>query len=133
MCRDYKLPLPSDGVLSAAVLHQITSPLLIASDYPEFAVPKILDPIRTHTTGDAGMSKAQKILFLADMIEPKRKHSACRNMRTYYYTHTQEEGNLDKSVFLTLKGTVSHLLESESPVSLKTVRAYNDLCGKLCK
>ena len=34
---------------------------------------EILDAIRWHTTGHAGMSKLQKIIYLADMIEPTRK------------------------------------------------------------
>ena len=127
LLREFRVDLPDDGVLSGAVLHQLTAPIVISVEYPAFCDPVVLDPIRTHTTGDAHMSKAQKILFLADMIEPKRKHRACREMRTYYYTHVQEEGNLDRSVCMTLKGTISHLLEIQSPIAAKTVSAYNDI------
>ena len=32
----------------------------------------ILNAIRFHTTGRAGMSKLEKIIYIADMIEPNR-------------------------------------------------------------
>ncbi len=35
---------------------------------------EILDAVRLHTTGSAGMSSMAKILFIADYIEPCRKH-----------------------------------------------------------
>ena len=41
----------------------------------------ILNAIRWHTTGRAGMSKLEKILFLADTIEPGRKYDSITALR----------------------------------------------------
>ena len=35
--------------------------------------PEVLSAIRWHTTGKAGMSRLDKIVYLADIIEPNRK------------------------------------------------------------
>ena len=37
--------------------------------------------IRWHTTGRAGMTRLEKILYLADMIEPNRDYPGVENLR----------------------------------------------------
>ena len=41
----------------------------------------ILNAIRYHTTGRANMSKLEKIIYIADMIEPNRKFDGVEELR----------------------------------------------------
>ena len=41
----------------------------------------ILNAIRYHTTGRAEMSKLEKIIYIADMIEPNRKFDGVEALR----------------------------------------------------
>lgn len=41
----------------------------------------ILNAIRFHTTGRAGMTKLEKIIYIADMIEPNRKFPGVEELR----------------------------------------------------
>lgn len=54
------------------LLHAKTGPIEAASRYG-VTNEDILNAIRHHTTGRAGMSTLEKILFAADFIEPRRK------------------------------------------------------------
>jgi HD superfamily phosphohydrolase YqeK len=40
-----------------------------------------IDAIRSHTLGSKKMTKEEKILFIADMAEPKRPYPAARTVR----------------------------------------------------
>ena len=43
--------------------------------------PEVLDAIRYHTTGRAGMTKMDKILYLADMISAERNYPEVGGLR----------------------------------------------------
>ena len=73
--------------------------------------PVILDAIRVHTTGDAGMTEQAKILFIADYIEPKRKHL------TPEFLKSLEGQDMDGMVYAVLMGTLNHLAEKGKRVA----------------
>lgn len=118
-------PLPADGILSTAVLHQFTSPMVISSDFPAFDLPEITQPIASHTTGKKEMSLPAKILFLADIIEPKRLHRFCRETRKKFYEHLGEENLIDSTLLACLGDTITHLIVKGDRVSVQTLEAYN--------
>ena len=67
---------------------------------------QILDAVSYHTTGRANMTMLEKIIFVADAIEPGRNYPGVNDMRKCAF------GELDKACYLSLKGTVEHLMES---------------------
>ncbi len=94
------LKLPFDKVFVAAMLHDIAKGREKAAkegdilavkhqfDGAEYAQEEfniddkdILDAILTHTTGAANMSDLQKLIFLADMLEPARAFTAVDTLR----------------------------------------------------
>ena len=66
--------LPLDPVMkeSKALMHSVAG-MCIAQTVYGVTDPEVLGAIRWHTTGRAGMTSLEKIIYLADMIEPHRK------------------------------------------------------------
>ncbi|MBQ8093776.1 MAG: bis(5'-nucleosyl)-tetraphosphatase (symmetrical) YqeK [Clostridia bacterium] len=65
---------PVDDLMrhSKSLLHSAAGRCLAESVYG-VTDPEVLEAIRWHTTGRAGMSRLEKIVYLADIIEPSRK------------------------------------------------------------
>ena len=84
--------------------------------------PDILHAIRLHTTGDVGMTELDKIIYLADMIEPSRNYPGVEELRSV--------SDLNKAVYLALKRTLKYTEESGSAIHPATLRAINDLGGR---
>lgn len=84
---------------------------------------QILSSIRWHTTGKPSMTNFEKIIFIADYIEPGRK--MLPNMEVIREVSFQ---NLDKAMYLILKNTLTYLrgerMGSQEPIDPYTVTAY---------
>lgn len=82
---------------------------------------KILHAIASHTLGCDNMSLLDKILFLADSIEPGRKFDGVELLRKTAYE------NLDRSCILAIEGTVKHALAQRQFLHPQTIHTYNHL------
>ncbi|MGO3610557.1 MAG: bis(5'-nucleosyl)-tetraphosphatase (symmetrical) YqeK [Enterococcus sp.] len=80
---------------------------------------EILTAIRFHTTGAAEMSLLDKIIYVADYIEPGRNFPGVEDARVIAFS------DLDQAVAFETKHTLAHLIESETPVYPKTIETYN--------
>lgn len=87
--------------------------------------PTVLDAVTYHTTGRAGMTVEEKIVFLADYIEPGRTFQEADKVRA------AAESSLDKACFLALKYTILFLAGRSELIYPYTFEAYNDLQRKL--
>lgn len=85
----------------------------------------ILDAIRWHTTGTANMSKIEKIVYLADYIEPARKFVGLEQVRS------TAETNLDYACFLAVRNTIQFLTSKERSIYPATLNMYNDLIKQM--
>ncbi|PRO65079.1 bis(5'-nucleosyl)-tetraphosphatase (symmetrical) YqeK [Alkalicoccus urumqiensis] len=81
----------------------------------------VLQMIASHTTGRAGMSLEEKIVFLADYIEPGRTFDGAETARA------EAESSLDKACCTALAQTIQFLTAKRLPVYPDTLAAYNDL------
>ncbi|MBD5445089.1 MAG: HD domain-containing protein [Lachnospiraceae bacterium] len=83
----------------------------------------ILNAIKYHTTGRPNMSKLEKILYIADYIEPDRKHAPnLAQVRCMAYQ------DLDKTLLKILDDTLSYLNSTGGqidPMTKKTYEYYN--------
>ncbi len=114
MCKKFNIPLTDNEIKSPSVLHQFTGAEYVKHTYEQYADEKVLDIIRKHCTGGAGMDIYEKIVFLCDYIEPLRKHESCIKLNHFYFNQRNEEkiqNHLDKAVFLAYDNTVGHLKE----------------------
>ncbi|CAH0347080.1 bis(5'-nucleosyl)-tetraphosphatase (symmetrical) YqeK [Bacillus sp. CECT 9360] len=82
---------------------------------------EILDAIRYHTSGRVKMTLLDKIVFLADYIEPGRAFLGVDEVR-----ETAKE-DLDLAVIETLRNTIFFLMKRNQAVYPDTFHTYNDL------
>ena len=81
----------------------------------------ILNAIRHHTTGRPNMSRLEKIIYVADMIEPNRKFEGVEELRAI------ANQNIDEAMKACMKHTIAFLVESEQQIYPLSIEAYNDL------
>lgn len=91
----------------------------------EFGVPSaaVHRAIRLHPTGDAEMSLLDKIVFLADYIEPNRSHPAAEPLRRLAFE------NLDEAVCRAIATKTDHLRERGRRLHPRSQRAWEAHCG----
>ena len=71
------------------------------------------------------MSQLEKIIYLADYIEPYRKFSGVENVRQLAYE------NLDKSLLLAMDQTIIFLVNNNRLISRDTIEARNQLINNI--
>ncbi|MBS4176267.1 bis(5'-nucleosyl)-tetraphosphatase (symmetrical) YqeK [Lederbergia citrea] len=91
--------------------------------YDKFGIDdeSILNAIRFHTTGRANMTLFEKIIYLADYIEPGRKFPGVEKTRGMALV------DLDQALLQALRNTITFLIDRNSPIFPDTFEAYNRL------
>lgn len=82
---------------------------------------EILDAIRYHTSGRVGMTLLEKVIYVADYIEPGRHFPGVEEVREL------AEEDLDKALIQSLKNTIQFLMKRDQPVFPDTFHTYNNL------
>ena len=105
---------------SPSIIHAVVGPGIASR---EFGVtdPDILNAIRYHTTGRENMSILEKIIFLADIVEPFRKFPGVHRIR-----ETIDE-SLEQAILLALDGTINYLVNKKQLIHVDTLKARNYL------
>mgnify|MGYP001333701512 CR=1 FL=1 len=83
--------------------------------------PEILDAIRYHTSGREGMTLLDKIVCLADYIEPGRQFPGVEEIRGL------AKESLELALIAGFDSTIRYLVEQRKPVFPLTVMARNSL------
>ncbi len=69
-----------------AVAHAAAGAAMTEALFPEYARDReLVSAIRYHSTGRAGMTVLEAVVFLADYIEPTRTHETCRTLRAFFH------------------------------------------------
>lgn len=84
----------------------------------------VLNGIRYHTTGRARMTLLEKIIYIADYIEPNRNFQGVTEVRMLV------EESLDDALIMAIGNTIRFLVARREPVFPDTLAAYNDLLLK---
>lgn len=82
---------------------------------------EILDAIYYHTIGRENMSILDKIIYIADYIEPKRNFSGVEEVRSLAFE------DIDKSLILAMEKTIIFLIEKNKLIHPDTIKARNYL------
>lgn len=121
LCERYGIPLDELERQTLKLLHAKTG-AAIARDV--FGVDEeIYNAILWHTTGRAGMTLLEKILYLADYIEPSRDFPGVDKLRTVCYK------DLDAGLLMGLEMTIGEMNALGSPVHRATIEARDALKG----
>ncbi|MDP4083439.1 MAG: bis(5'-nucleosyl)-tetraphosphatase (symmetrical) YqeK [Bacillota bacterium] len=86
--------------------------------------PEVLDAIRYHTSGRPNMTKLEKVIYLADYIEPGRIFPGVDEVRQLAST------DLDRALIKAIQNTIMFLLKKGQQVYPATFHTYNDLVSK---
>ncbi len=92
----------------------------IAMETYQISNPDIINAILNHTTGRPGMSTLEKIIFVADYIEPNRKHAPnLTQIRKLAFI------DLDQTLLWILKDTLSYLNSIDGEIDPMTQKTYD--------
>ena len=121
LCRRYGIQLDELEQKALKLLHSKTG-AAIARDV--FGVDDdIYSAIWYHTTGHAGMTKLEKIIYLADYIEPSRDFPGVDKLRKVCYE------DLDRGLLMGLEMTIEEMTSMGNPVHHATIEAREALKG----
>lgn len=121
LCRQYGIRLDALEQQALKLLHAKTG-AAIARDV--FGVDdEIYRAIWWHTTGHAGMTLLEKIMYLADYIEPSRDFPGVDKLRAVCYK------DLDEGLLMGLEMTIEEMTEMGNPVHHATIEARDALKG----
>ncbi len=103
-----------------ALLH---APASAARAEREFGINdvEVLEAIRFHTTGFAGMEKLTAIIFLADKIEPNRKYPGSEKARE------KLQMDFNQALITVCNNTINFLLKNSEPIHPNTILLRNYL------
>ena len=87
----------------------------------------ILSTITYHTTGRDPMSKLEKIIYLADTIEPSRNFDKLNLIRQ------MAQRDLDKAVLMAMDTTLEYLIRTNKEIDTKTIEGRNHIIKELDK
>ena len=121
---------------SPAILHGHAAAYLIPKTDPKYDLPEIISAIYKHTTGAEQMSTFDKLLFLADFIEPNRPWSFCRDAREKFWSSMPDDPDarlrhLDLTVLAVLTFTLDYLRArgtTPDPTTERAAAALKRLC-----
>jgi predicted HD superfamily hydrolase involved in NAD metabolism len=106
-------------ILLPGLLHAPVGAYLLVRDL-KIEDQEILQAVRVHTLGSTNMSVMDKIIFLADMIEPSRKaYPDLERLRQLCPL------DLDQAMLLGLESTIRYCLERGTLLHPRTVEARN--------
>lgn len=111
---------------SPAVWHQITAPEYIKKIFG-IEDEEILAAVRWHTTGRAGMSGIEKVVYTADFISEDRDYPDVDVVRKL------AEESLEKAMLYTTEYTINKMVSLDRPLHPATVDCYNEMIDYLSK
>ena len=105
---------------SHKLLHAMTGPIVLKKDFG-ISDKEILDAVRYHTTGRKDMSQLEKILYMADFIEPSRDFEGVDELRALTWN------NFDAALKRALQMTIDEVNEKGALLHPDTIAALDFL------
>lgn len=118
-CKKHGVPLSAEELAAPAVIHAKYGRYLAQHKYG-ITDEDVLNAIAYHTTGRPGMSRLEKIVFIADYIEPLRdKAHDLPKMRALAFQ------DLDACMRAILSDTVTYLKQKGASIDPATLSALD--------
>lgn len=115
LCAEYGIVLDDFHSQNPKTLHALTGSLVADRIFGENAA--VVSAIASHTTGKADMNTLEKILYVADYMEPNRNFPGVEHLRELAFT------DLDKALKTGLEMTLAMLREQKSEISPESAEA----------
>ena len=118
LCEKYQIPVTEVENRNPFLLHAKLGSFLASHEY-DVQDEEILSAILYHTTGKPDMSLLDKIVYIADYIEPRRnKAPNLTEVRKLAFL------DLDAALYKILSDTLSYLDEGTGEIDEMTIKAY---------
>ena len=118
---------------SHKTFHARTAVLLSPDNYPAFNCEVVVNAVRWHTTGRAGLTLTEQLLYLADYIDESRLFPDCVRLRSFFWganpeRMTEEERlvHLRRTLIMSFDMTMRALISEGAVISPDTVLARNE-------
>lgn len=115
LCAAYGTIISDFSAKNPKTLHALTGSLVAERIFGENAA--VVSAIRHHTTGKADMTLLEKIIYVADYMEPNRDFPGVERLRHLAFT------NIDGALKLGLEMTVAMLTQQGRTVSRESIEA----------
>lgn len=119
LCREYGIVLDDFSTKNPKTLHALTGSLVAERIFGE--APAVVDAIRFHTTGKANMNLLEKIIYVADYMEPNRDFPGVERLRKLAHK------DIDKALKLGLEMTLDMLRRQGREISPESGEALSYL------
>lgn len=121
LCRQYGVELDELEQVAVKLLHSKTGACIARAVFGE--PDEVYDAIFWHTTAKEDMTTLEKVIYLADYIEPNRDFDGVERLRELCYR------DLDKGLLLGVETTIQEMEERGLPIHRKTLMARDWLRG----
>jgi len=115
LCRSYGIILNNFAIHNPKTLHALTGSLVAQRIFWENSA--VVNAIASHTTGKANMNTLEKIIYVADYMEPNRDFAGVEKLRQLAYT------DLDRALKTGLEMTLAMLREQGREISAESIEA----------
>ncbi len=131
-CSEFGIIIGVEDVAAPKLFHAKTGAAVAKRDFSDYVDSDILSAIRWHTTGRAGMSIFEMLIYLADYIEDTRTFKDCVVLREMFYAGIEKSESteeklevLRKTMIRSFDMTVRCLIEEGALVDRDTIEARN--------
>lgn len=121
LCLQYEIELSDVERQNPALIHGKLGAYLAKHRYG-VTDKEICSAIACHTTGKPHMTTLEKIVYIADFMEPRRK----MNSKPYSLSKIRKQSfqDLDKGLFMVLTDTVEYLQKESAVIDEMTLQTY---------
>lgn len=119
LCQEYGIVLDDFSTHNPKTLHALTGSLVANRIFGENQA--VVDAICSHTTGKPNMNLLEKIIYVADYMEPNRDFPGVERLRKLAYK------NLDKALRVGLEMTLDMLRKQKREISPESENALRYL------
>lgn len=132
ICNEFDIMIRGEDTAAPKLLHAKTGALVARRDFSEYCDEGIVNAVRWHTTGRAGMTVFEMLIYLADYIEDTRTFEDCIKLRKQFYAGIEKAQNdneklsvLREAMITSFDMTVKCLIEEGALVDRDTIEARN--------
>ena len=115
ICEEYGVRLDTLEQKAVKLLHSKTGACIARGVFGQ--PDAVYDAIFWHTTGKADMTTMEKVLYIADYMEPNRDFDGVERLRHLAYT------DLDKAMLLGVEMTIQEMQQRQVPIHTNTLQA----------
>lgn len=119
LCEKYKIEVTEVEMANPGLLHAKLGAFLAKKKYG-IKDEDILNAISSHTTGRPGMSLLEKIVYIADYMEPGRNFSP-----NFLAVRKLAYDNLEGCLYRILEDSLKYLKSKDKPIDPMTEKTYN--------